>query len=535
MAQYFPLKLQPGVYKQGTDYQARGRWLDADCIRWSMGATAPIGGWLLWGDTTDPDANRLPEADGIPRTTITWADNTQNRWLAVGTYKALYVYDESAQSYDITPTALVPGQEDADPNTGYGDWKYGFASYGTPRPDLGAGMAATTWSLATFGEKLTGTTNYNPGTPTTPGDGRLWEWTTDSPGTPGSPTLATLIAAKGGTTNIPSLATSTLVTPQRIQMVFGGTVLATLGTQNRRAVFWSDIEDNTNWEPTATNFSGEQLLETTGDLIGGVVIKDQILIFTTTDVWLATYVGLPYVYGFNQLAVDCGPISLNSVVVANNRAYWMGGEKSGFFMFDGSVKNVPCDVEDFLHTNITEAQGSKVVAWHNNANTEIFWFYPKNDTEVSAYVSYNYEEGHWAVGSLARSGANPAGIFARPICFDTSGYVYEQEIGGVYQDEGDSAIVPYAQSGPIELGDGDRLVSATKYIPDITSTGDGTLTFSYQMYPTSTASTTSSITLSEPTSIRFQGRQFTMKVTSASAASWNLGVPRIQMQATSRR
>ena len=162
-------------------------------------------------------------------------------------------------------------------------------------------------------------------------------------------------------------------------------------------------------------------------------------------------------------------------------------------------------------------------------------FYPKNDTEVSAYVSYNYEEGHWALGSLARSGANPAGIFTRPLCFDTSGYVYEQEIGGVYKDEGDTAIVPFAQSGPIELGDGDRLVSATKYIPDITSTGDGTLTFSYQMYPTSTASTTSSITLSEPTSIRFQGRQFTMKVESATANSWNLGVPRIEMQATSRR
>ena len=114
MAQYFPIQLQPGVYKQGTDYQARGHWLDADCIRWSMGATSPIGGWALWGNTT---ANRLPEADGIPRTSITWADNTQNRWLAVGTYKALYVYDESAQSYDITPTALVSGQEDADPNS----------------------------------------------------------------------------------------------------------------------------------------------------------------------------------------------------------------------------------------------------------------------------------------------------------------------------------------------------------------------------------------------------------------------------------
>ena len=513
MAQYFPIKVQPGVYKQGTDYQAKGRWLDADCIRWSMGATGPIGGWRTWGSPADP----IPGADGIPRTSIAWKDNDGDRWLATGTYKALYVYDDNGTNYDITPTspALTPGQEDADPNTGYGDWKYGKSSYGTARPDLGNPTAATIWSFAMWGEDLTGTT---------PADGRLWLWDTSV----GTGTEAAVVS------NAPTKIIATTVTPQRIQMCFGGTTSG--GTQNRREVFWSDIEDNTDWTPSATNQAGSQILTTNGDLLGSVIIRDQVLIFTTTDAHIAQYVGQPYVYQFNRVGENCGPVSINAVAVANNTAYWMGNAGNGFFMYDGNVRSVPSDVEDYINTEMTEAQSSKVIAWHNSLHSEIFWFYPGSDsTEISAYVSFNYEEQHWAIGTLARSGVTSRGVFERPICFDTSGYPYEQEVGGVYQDEGDSAIVPFAQSGPIELGDGDRLVSATKYIPDITSTGDGTLIFSYQMYPTSTPSTTSSITLSEPTSIRFQGRQFTMKVSSASANAWNLGVPRIQMQPTSRR
>ena len=173
-------------------------------------------------------------------------------------------------------------------------------------------------------------------------------------------------------------------------MCFGGTTSG--GTQNRREVFWSDIEDNTDWTPSATNQAGSQILTTNGDLLGSVIIRDQVLIFTTTDAHIAQYVGQPYVYQFNRVGENCGPVSINAVAVANNTAYWMGNAGNGFFMYDGYVRSVPSDVEDYINTEMTEAQSSKVIAWHNSLHSEIFWFYPGSDsTEISAYVSFNYE------------------------------------------------------------------------------------------------------------------------------------------------
>ena len=83
--EYVPLQFEPGVWKNGTLYQARGRWYDADLMRWSVGALGPIGGWRTWGDSTTA-------VTGVPRTALPWMDNSFRRWLAVGTAAKLYVY-----------------------------------------------------------------------------------------------------------------------------------------------------------------------------------------------------------------------------------------------------------------------------------------------------------------------------------------------------------------------------------------------------------------------------------------------------------
>ena len=42
---YIPLKLPPGIYRNGTQYQSAGRWYDANLVRWYDGTLRPIGGW----------------------------------------------------------------------------------------------------------------------------------------------------------------------------------------------------------------------------------------------------------------------------------------------------------------------------------------------------------------------------------------------------------------------------------------------------------------------------------------------------------
>jgi len=55
------LSLPPGAFRNGTAYQARGRFYDVNRVRWSGAALAPIGGWRL--KTTDGDLDQIKTLD----------------------------------------------------------------------------------------------------------------------------------------------------------------------------------------------------------------------------------------------------------------------------------------------------------------------------------------------------------------------------------------------------------------------------------------------------------------------------------------
>jgi len=58
-----PLKIPPGVYANGTEYEASGRWHEASLVRWRDGSLRPIGGWRV----------EIPLAfTSKPRTMISW-------------------------------------------------------------------------------------------------------------------------------------------------------------------------------------------------------------------------------------------------------------------------------------------------------------------------------------------------------------------------------------------------------------------------------------------------------------------------------
>ena len=50
---YVPLKIPPGVFRNGTQYQAKGRWYAANLVRWTEGAMQAIGGWTQVQNSAD--------------------------------------------------------------------------------------------------------------------------------------------------------------------------------------------------------------------------------------------------------------------------------------------------------------------------------------------------------------------------------------------------------------------------------------------------------------------------------------------------
>jgi len=316
-------------------------------------------------------------------------------------------------------------------------------------------------------------------------------------------------------TNAPVSNKAVLVTAERFVFALGA-------GGNARKVAWSDQEDNTMWTPAVTNQAGDIELETVGSIVAGKRLRGVNLIFTDVDVHTAQYQGPPFVYGFERIATGCGLISAQAVAAVESVAYWWS--PSGFFMYDGFVRPMKCDVLDYIQNNVSQQQRSKVYAIANNQFGEIWWFYPSaTSNEVDSYVVYNYREQHWSIGSLARTAGTDRGVFNYPLMVSTDGYIYEQEVGTEYD-----GAAPYAQTGPIEFGNGERLMVARQLIADEKMQGSVGVQFKTRFTPLGDEVVKTYAIDSPYTPVRFTGRQIEMRITGATPSTdWRVGTMRL--------
>ena len=91
------VRIAPGFNKADTPSGAEGQWIDGDFVRFRYGQPEKIGGYTAIGQQT---------ISGPTRAQHTWTDLEGNRYAALGTSKALYIYYED-KFYDVTPLATV--------------------------------------------------------------------------------------------------------------------------------------------------------------------------------------------------------------------------------------------------------------------------------------------------------------------------------------------------------------------------------------------------------------------------------------------
>jgi len=296
-----------------------------------------------------------------------------------------------------------------------------------------------------------------------------------------------------------------------------------------RKVAWSDLENNTIWTAASTNLAGSIILQTSGRIITGKRVRGQNLILTDIDAHTLTYVGQPFVYQAEIAGRACGAASANCVAVLDNMAVWMG--QKGFHVYDGYVKPLPCEVYDYVFNNINTNQLSKVYAVNNSQYNEVWWFYPSaNSNENDSYVVWDYVENHWSIGMLARTAGADRSVFRNPVMVGTDGFIYDHEVGLNYSD-----ALPYAESGPFQIGNGDQILYINEMIPDERNQGSVSATFKTRYYPTSEETTYGPYSLTQPTSVRFNGRQIKMRVTTTTPSDWRVGVQRLNAIPGGRR
>ena len=427
---------------------------------------------------------------------------------------------------------------------------------------IGWGQASTTssilldpasWSLDHFGEKLIATIK----------NGKTFEW---NPINSNSTALTTRATAVSGA---PTKSVMSIVSERDRHLIILGTE-TTIGSdtsQDKMFIRFSDQENISDYTPTSVNTAGTFRIDSGVKIVGAAKGKDYILVLTDTSAYVIQFIGAPFTFSVRQVGSNCGAIGQHAIKYVNGAVWWMG-QAGGFFVYDGTVKSVPCLVEDFVFTSkgdnlgISYQNGEQIYAGLNHLYGEISWFYPKEGSDnIDRVVTYNYEENTWATGSLPRTSWYDATLYDNPYAtkFNVTGTpsfpvtqgvtnvngsstYYAQEVGNNEVDYlgAKTAIPAFIESGDFDLstgGDGQMFMSMRRFVPDFKFlTGDAQVTINLRRYPSQpqTSSPLGPFTvnnLTEKVDTRARSRFASLKIANTSTdQNWRYGTFRADIQ-----
>jgi hypothetical protein len=615
---FFKLTLAPGIDKQNTEYGAEGGWTDGDNIRFRYGMPEKIGGWTYFNGTADylvgfasftfswnnlagtpylaVGTNRkiyvsvggawyditplrattaagdvtFAASTGSPVITVTDTDHgavqgdfvTFSGAVSLGGQITADILNSeweitevtNSTTYTITAPVNADGSDTGNGGAsvvgayqinvgsdisyfdfGFGTGTWGASTWGTPRTEVQVEtLSARIWHFDNFGQVLLMQLV----------DGELYQWNP----TDGVDTRATLVSG-APTKNGYMLVSS----PDRHLIALGTeTTIGDPSTQDPLFVRFSNQEDINTFTESVTNTAGGQRLSDGNRIQTAVRARGQILILTDTSLHGMQYIGPPYTFGFQQLGSNCGALGPNSAIEVNGLAFWMGHE--AFYVFDGTVKKLPCTVQDYVFDDINLVQSEKVFAALNSDFNEVTWFYCSFTSDyIDRCVTFNYLENVWSEGTLARTSWQDVGSFEKPTASEyfpenteaTIGTIYGLTAGrslvynhedGVNQADG-SAITAFIDSGYFDIGDGDNMILMKRFIPDFKNQeGNLTVNLLLRAYPQTTASPSSLdpyiITpTTDKVDTRARGRQIALKITSDEVdTNWRYGTLRVDIQ-----
>jgi hypothetical protein len=365
---------------------------------------------------------------------------------------------------------------------------------------------------------------------------------------------------------LPYVAKETMVSDQNRQVIaFGCNPYDVTQNQDPMMVRWSDSSDPTNWDiADTTKTSGEQRLSSGSYIVTAIQNREEILVWTDSSLYTMTYVGPPTGFGFNLVGTNFDIIGPNAKIVTGAVAYWMG--LNNFYAYNGKIEPMPCTVRDYVFLDISKQDGDKVYCSADSGNNEIIWFYPSESQggtpglrEVDRYVVYNYSEGAWYYGTMARTAWIDRRTHPTPRSVGPDGILYNQETG--FDDGSTSPASPinaYIQSSPIEIEEGNNFIFINRVIPDLTfrnsAMNNGSqptvkFTIKPQDYPggeigagderavqRNSAATLKVDRFTNQVFTRLRARSVALRVESdVIGVSWRLGIPRLDMRQDGRR
>ena len=323
---------------------------------------------------------------------------------------------------------------------------------------------------------------------------------------------------------------------------------------------WSDQENILDWYPQATNQAGSLRLSRGSEIYSTLQVRQEILVWTNTALYSLQYLGAPLVWGATLMDGNISATHPNSVVLASGVVYWMGINK--FYMYDGRVQTLNCDLRQYVFSDINYEQEYQVFGTTNEAFNEVWWFYCSADSlEVDKYVIYNYLEKIWYYGTMGRTAWLDAGLDNAPIAATYRNQLVYQETG-VVDGEGavDLPIYSFITSSQFDLQDGHNFAFVWRMLPDLTFRGSDenvtpqvTMTLlplqnsgsGYTVPPSVGGSNSAPVVrigsydvdqFTGQINTRIRARQMSLKIEcNTLGTQWQLGYPRLDIKSDGRR
>jgi len=352
------------------------------------------------------------------------------------------------------------------------------------------------------------------------------------------------ITALSGASDAPTVALQIMVSDTDQHVIAFGCNAIGSSTIDPLFVRFSTQESARDWTPTATNTAGGIRINSGSLIVGAVQSRQEILVFTDRSVHSMRFVGGAFVFELSLISTDVSMISPNAGIDVGGQVYFM--DEGGFYVYNGSVQTLPCSVKNHVFSNLNKSQAYKVFAAENSAYSEVTWFYPvgTGNTEITNYVTFDYAENLWSIGTLERGAWNDYGTGTAPlaasvITSSNANYLYEHETG--HDDDG-SAMTAYIESGDLEINDGESFMFVNRIIPDFTFSGadpEVNLTLKGRNFPLQSTSTLASATVNQSTTeshVRARARHPVLRIESSGTGyGWRLGTLRFQIRQDGRR
>lgn len=513
--QEIPIAPPPGVVKNDSLRVIEGRWSDTLNARFVKRLPQKIGGWIK--------AFATPTS-GVPRALHAWRDRSFNAYMAVGTYRKLYVYDTAQAQNDITPyratgtfannplqvfigtptvrvthvghggsvgdTVEIAGATAVGGITPNGvflidtvidndHYTYTFTSNATSNA-TGGGAAVTYkyevpvgvelgafgygWGVGGWGLGTWGTARSSSTVAIEP---RIWSL--DHFG------IYLLAAYNGGSLYYfdPTqaqpwpralIASADPGLPTNIRAMFVTPERFVFALCDGMQVKWPSQGTYDDWTPTSTNTANIRTLAEGTKLVGGAVLSEFVsLVWSDAALYRFQYTGATYVYSSAMVAKDCGLVSPNAKVTVGGIAYWMG--QNNLWMFTGSVAPLPNvdDIREWLFSQIDINMGYQCNATYNPKYNEV-WFFVTISGQTSPTIGFIYSIDQQCFAPLywgRAGGTHYTSGDTRPYFGDSDGYIYQHENG--YDAAG--VVLPYSwMLAPYSLTKGGKFSMNFEYL-----------------------------------------------------------------------